>query len=57
MRFFCTHKERFVSDGTQLVDLTFRDDMPLTLTRADQQCIFVHPNMGRFLLVRSNVIT
>ena len=30
MRFFRTHKEHFVSDGTQLVDLTFRDDMPLT---------------------------
>ena len=55
---FLLHPQRaFVSDGTQLVDLTFRDDMPLTLTRADQQYIFVHPNMGRFLLVRSNIIT
>ena len=51
---FLLHPQRaFVSDGTQLVDLTFRDNMPLTLTRADQQYIFVHPNMGRFLLVRS----
>ena len=56
---FLLHPQRaFVSDGTQLVDLTFRDDMPLTLTRADYQYIFaVHPNMGRLLLVRSNVIT
>ena len=55
---FLLHPQRaFVSDGPQLVDLTFRDDMPLTLTRADYQYIFVHPNMGRLLLVRSNVIT